>query len=104
MPDLTNHIWINRQLSPRCGRFVSRWLCHPRHWLTAVMVFTSTGHLSERLIALHGAATRTALNRSALSTSFMLTRRVHLTLLLFYARRARTTARTVRSSRSLQGY
>ena len=104
MLDLANHIWINRRLSPRFGRFVARCLCHRRHWLTRVMAFTSTGLLTERLSLIRGAAMRRGLNPYALRTAFMLTPRVRLTLLLFYERRVRTTARTARTSQWSQGY
>src|ERR1017187_3042682 len=104
MLDLTNHIWINRRLSPRFGRFVARCPCRRRHWSTRVMVYTFTGPLSERSILLFGGNTPPDSNLYARRITFTLIPPVRLTLLLFFARRARTTARTVRSSRSLQGY
>src|ERR1035437_8391499 len=104
MLDLTNHIWINKRLSARVGRFVARCFCRRRHWSIRVMVYTFTGPLSERSILLLGGNMPPDSNRYARRISFTLIPPVRLTLLLSFARRAHTTARTVRSSRSLQGY
>ena len=104
MLDPTNHIWINRRLSLRFGRFVSRCLSHPRHWLTQVTVYTFTGPSSKHSTLIRGDVTLTGSSPCVIHMDLRLTRRVHLIFLLFYARQVRTTARTEPSSRSLQGY